>query len=85
MKLLFDQFSSRTSKMITDAYSTSFSLGILYINKRIRGDIYAIYGLYVSRMKLLTVLTDMIKRPCSKNLNPKREKPLTDGFPLILF
>ena len=30
--------------MITDAYSTSFSLGILYINKRIRGDIYAIYG-----------------------------------------
>lgn len=45
MKLLFDQFSSRTSKMITDAYSTSFSLGILYINKRIRGDIYAIYGL----------------------------------------
>jgi phytoene synthase len=45
MKPLFDQFSSRTSKMITDAYSTSFSLGILYINKRIRGDIYAIYGL----------------------------------------
>src|SRR5664279_985813 len=44
MKLLFDQFSSRTSKIITDAYSTSFSLGILYIDKRIRGDIYAIYG-----------------------------------------
>jgi phytoene synthase len=44
MKLLFDQFSSRASKIITDAYSTSFSLGILYINKRIRGDIYAIYG-----------------------------------------
>jgi 15-cis-phytoene synthase len=44
MKLLFDQFSSRTSKIITDAYSTSFSLGILYINKKIRNDIYAIYG-----------------------------------------
>jgi phytoene/squalene synthetase len=44
MKLLFDQFSSRASKIITDAYSTSFSLGILYIDKRIRGDIYAIYG-----------------------------------------
>ena len=44
MKLLFDQFSSKASKIITDAYSTSFSLGILYINKRIRGDIYAIYG-----------------------------------------
>jgi 15-cis-phytoene synthase len=44
MKLLFDQFSSKTSKIITDSYSTSFSLGILYINKRLRGDIYAIYG-----------------------------------------
>src|SRR5450631_2406183 len=44
MKLLFDQFSSRASKIITDSYSTSFSLGILYINNRIRGDIYAIYG-----------------------------------------
>ena len=42
MKLLFDQFSSRTSKIITTSYSTSFSLGILYINKRIRADIYAI-------------------------------------------
>jgi phytoene synthase len=44
MKFLFDQFSSRASKMITESYSTSFSLGILYINKWIRGDIYAIYG-----------------------------------------
>jgi 15-cis-phytoene synthase len=44
MKLLFDQFSSRASKIITESYSTSFSLGILYINKRIRSDIYAIYG-----------------------------------------
>jgi len=44
MKLLFDQFSSKTSKIITTSYSTSFSLGILYINKRIRADIYAIYG-----------------------------------------
>ncbi len=44
MKLLFDQFSSRTSKMITESYSTSFSLGILYINRRLRSDIYAIYG-----------------------------------------
>lgn len=44
MKLLFDQFSSETSKIITNSYSTSFSLGILYINKKIRHDIYAIYG-----------------------------------------
>lgn len=44
MKLLFDNFSLRVSKMITQSYSTSFSLGILCINSRIRDDIYAIYG-----------------------------------------
>jgi len=44
MKLLFDRFSSKVSKMITDSYSTSFSLGILYINRRLRSHIYAIYG-----------------------------------------
>lgn len=44
MKLLFDQFSFKTSRIITQAFSTSFSLGILYINRRLRGDIYAIYG-----------------------------------------
>ena len=44
MKLLFDQFSYKASKTITQAFSTSFSLGILYINRRLRGDIYAIYG-----------------------------------------
>jgi len=44
MKLLFDQFSYKASKCITQSYSTSFSLGILYLNRRIRGDIYAIYG-----------------------------------------
>ena len=44
MKLLFDQFSFKVSKTITQAYSTSFSLGILYINRRLRADIYSIYG-----------------------------------------
>jgi 15-cis-phytoene synthase len=44
MKLLFDRFSLRVSKLITESYSTSFSLGILYIDRRLRKHIYAIYG-----------------------------------------
>jgi phytoene/squalene synthetase len=44
MKLLFDRFSSRVSKIITESYSTSFSLGILYIDRKLRNHIYAIYG-----------------------------------------
>ncbi|MEN8906219.1 MAG: phytoene/squalene synthase family protein [Clostridiales bacterium] len=44
MKELYDRISYKASRIITRAYSTSFSLGILFIKKSIRKDIYAIYG-----------------------------------------
>jgi phytoene/squalene synthetase len=44
MKSLFDNLSSKVSKMTTRTYSTSFSLGIFFISKRLRSAIYAIYG-----------------------------------------
>jgi phytoene synthase len=44
MKQLFDKVSETTSRVTTRAYSTSFSLGIFCVNKRLRGAIYNIYG-----------------------------------------
>ncbi|MEM9025111.1 MAG: squalene/phytoene synthase family protein, partial [Bacteroidota bacterium] len=44
MKALFDSTSVRCSKMITKAYSTSFSLGIRMLGKDLRDPIYSIYG-----------------------------------------
>lgn len=44
MKSLFDNLSHNVSKMTTRTYSTSFSLGIFFINSRLRNAIYAIYG-----------------------------------------
>lgn len=44
MKLLFDNLSAQVSKMTTKAYSTSFSLGIYFLDNRIRKPVYAIYG-----------------------------------------
>lgn len=44
MKQLYDIVSAKISKMLTNAYSTSFSIGILALGKQIRNDIYAIYG-----------------------------------------
>lgn len=41
---LFDKVSLRTSKLVTNQYSTSFSLGIRFLNKDFREPIYAIYG-----------------------------------------
>lgn len=42
---LYDKTNYQCSKIITQNYSTSFSLGILAFAKEIRNPIYAIYGL----------------------------------------
>lgn len=44
MKLLFEQVSKRTSKLTTQTYSTSFSLGIRLFSRRFHDPIYGIYG-----------------------------------------
>jgi 15-cis-phytoene synthase len=44
MKYLFDRVSIECSKLTTKTYSTSFSLGILFLARPLREPIYAIYG-----------------------------------------
>jgi len=44
MKSTFDHLSVKISKQATKTYSTSFSLGILFLNKKLRNAIYSIYG-----------------------------------------
>jgi 15-cis-phytoene synthase len=44
-KKLFDEISYITSKITTKKYSTSFSMGILFLDESIRLHIYNIYGL----------------------------------------
>jgi phytoene synthase len=44
MKTIFDSLSSRTSRMVTNAYSTSFSLGIRFLAPKFREPVYAVYG-----------------------------------------
>lgn len=44
MMELFDKVSLKTSKMVTNQYSTSFSLGIRFLNKDFREPVYSIYG-----------------------------------------
>ena len=44
MKSIFDSVSLECSKLTTNAYSTSFSLGIRCLDSKIRDDIYSIYG-----------------------------------------
>lgn len=44
MKLHFDRLSARVCKITTQAYSTSFSLGIYFLSDRLRTPVYSIYG-----------------------------------------
>ena len=44
MKLLFDQLSNKVSAATTREYSTSFSLAIHCVSKKLRPAIYGIYG-----------------------------------------
>lgn len=44
MKEIFDKLSEQCSEMITKRYSTSFSLGIYFLNEKLRQPIYSIYG-----------------------------------------
>jgi 15-cis-phytoene synthase len=44
MKKIFDDLSHHISKVTTKTYSTSFSLGIKFLDKELRQPIYDIYG-----------------------------------------
>ena len=44
MKQLFDQVSFQTSKLVTEKYSTSFSMAVKMLSPSIRSAIYNIYG-----------------------------------------
>ncbi|WP_231489797.1 phytoene/squalene synthase family protein [Pedobacter sp. Leaf170] len=44
MKVIFDSVSAKCSKVVTKTYSTSFSLGIRFLDKTHREAIYSIYG-----------------------------------------
>ena len=44
MKEIFDKLSADCSRITTQRYSTSFTLGIYFLDKKLRAQIYAIYG-----------------------------------------
>ena len=44
MKALYDEVSQQCSRFITRTYSTSFSMGIYFLDKKLRQPIYSIYG-----------------------------------------
>jgi phytoene synthase len=62
MKQLYDSIALRTSRMVTNAYSTSFSLGIFCLEKRFHNPIYSVYGFVRFADEIVDTFHDFDKR-----------------------
>ncbi|MBK6986258.1 MAG: phytoene/squalene synthase family protein [Bacteroidetes bacterium] len=62
MKQLFDNVSIKTSKMVTNSYSTSFSLGIKFLHKQFQDPIYSIYGFVRFADEIVDTFRDFNKK-----------------------
>lgn len=62
MKALYDQVSVECSKLTTKRYSTSFSLGIRFLNKRLHNPIYAVYGFVRFANEIVDTFEDYNKK-----------------------
>lgn len=74
MKQLYDQLTYDISKIVTNKYSTSFSLGILALNKKFRHHIYAIYGLVRVADEIVDTFHDKDKKKLLDELKSETHK-----------
>lgn len=80
MKQLFDELSYTVSKITTQKYSTSFSLGILALNPSIRSAIYAIYGYVRLADEIVDSFHDYDKEDLLKRLKVDTDNALSEGI-----
>ena len=77
MKKLFDQVSESCSRIVTESYSTSFTLATKMLDSSIRQDIYNIYG-FVRFADEIVELTQSGSKVIFKELpidDPKQRRP----------
>lgn len=82
MKILFDQISQRTSKMVTHAYSTSFSLGVRFLANRFHNPIYAIYGFVRLADEIVDTFHDYDKKALLDEFRADTHKAIRDKISL---
>jgi len=74
MKYLFDSVSAKCSELVTKEYSTSFSLGIKFLDKKLHAPIYGIYGFVRLADEIVDSFHDYDKRTL---LNKFREETVS--------
>lgn len=82
MKQLFDELSYSVSKITTQKYSTSFSLGILALKPSIRNAIYAIYGYVRLADEIVDSFHEYDKEKLLKRLRMETQNALEERISL---
>ncbi|GAB2617185.1 phytoene/squalene synthase family protein [Belliella aquatica] len=81
-KALFDQTTFECSRLITQRYSTSFTLGIKTLNKKYHMPIYAIYGFVRYADEIVDTFHDQDKKALLDLFKKDTYKAIQDGISL---
>ena len=79
-KLLFDTTALECSKIITQRYSTSFTLGIKTLSKKLHLPIYGIYGFVRYADEIVDTFHDKDKKSLLENFRQDTYKSINDGI-----
>ena len=82
MKELFDDVSYKCSKIVTQNYSTSFSMGIKLFDKSIRDSIYSIYGFVRFADEIVDTFHDYDKATLFSNFEEDYYRAYNQGISL---
>lgn len=82
MKQLFDNVSIKTSKMVTNSYSTSFSLGIKFLHKQFQDPIYSIYGFVRFADEIVDTFHDFNKKELLDEFKLETYRAIDSGISL---
>ncbi|WP_299123281.1 phytoene/squalene synthase family protein [uncultured Winogradskyella sp.] len=82
MKSLFDNVSKECSKLVTNAYSTSFSMATKMLSDVIRQDIYNIYGFVRFADEIVDTFHEYDKEKLFKNFEADLRLALEDKISL---
>lgn len=80
MMKLYEQISFEVSKLVTKKYSTSFTLGILTLNKKLRGHIFSIYGLVRIADEIVDTFHHLNKKVLLNELKAETYKSINQKF-----
>lgn len=79
---LYDQTTFECSKLITQRYSTSFTLGIKTLNKKFHYPIYSIYGFVRYADEIVDTFHDFNKKELLDNFRQDTYKAIAEGVSL---